>query len=262
MAKSIIEQLMATMSPEEQAIVKAKIVANPKIAADDAFTTNLFGLYQGAEGTTVEEPVTPPTVAPVIHTPTVPGSASAAAATAATTASTNDNRQVLELLGNLNATLETRFKALDDKFVTVANLPTLEGQVLSKSIKNAYLASRIERKHHEEFNEDLNLDDVATYIEAQRKLGVGFADIEKAHDAMVAEKRVEAKITKGIAEGVKQKTSASTVPGVSSGSSLSPAQQVIAKAKAGENNGTKTSAMIAAERLSKLSDARESGSVQ
>jgi len=61
---------------------------------------------------------------------------------------------------------------------------------------------------------------------------------------------------------VKQKTSGATVPGQTTSSALSPAQQVMAKAKAATNNDGKSSVQAAIDKLAAIEAGRATATVQ
>lgn len=261
MAKSVMEQLLALCTPEEQAAIKAKLDANPSIAVNDRRMADLFGIYLNEEGegggTPNPEPHTPavPSAAAPATPPVAAAPAAAAAPATPAAPTTNANKEILDMLGSVKTSLETKLADLEKNSIKITDLPKYEGAMLEKTIRNAHLAARIEREHHAAFNEDLDLDKLGEFINEQGKKGVKFADIKSAYDKMVEPRVIEAKIAAGIAEGVKQKTSAVTVPGQSQSSALSPAQQVIAKAKAAATSTEgKTNLQSAIDRLKTIDD--------
>lgn len=262
MAKTVIEDLLGMLSPEEAAAVRAKIEANPGLAVRDRKQSELFGIYTGEDETTTTSVTTTP--AATTHTPTVPSAAATTSGPAATmtTTSTDASAQILAELTGLKSTLDTRFAELDKKFVPAADLDKHRGNLLQDAIRTSHDMAQIERRHEKEFSEDLDLDAFNKFIDDSKVGGkVIYPSMMKAHDAYVAERRVKAEIAKGIADGVKQQTSAATIPGqTQSTGGMSPAQQVMAKARANGATEGKTSAMAAAERLTAIMRARDEGS--
>jgi len=252
MAKSVIEQLKAMCTPEEWAVVQAKIDANPVLAVNDRKMSELFSAYLGEE-----EPVPVVAAAAAAAEPAV--LATVKPAVLATV--TGDSSAILAKLTELSTNLDTRFEELDTKFVPVAKLGEYRNDMLASSIRAADDYAQVRESHRAEFGEPLKRDDFEKFVMDQKTAGVGYKDMAAAHDSFVFEKRNAKKIADGIAEGVKVKTSGTNVPGSTQTVGLSPAQQVIAKAKAaavGTGDG-KSNAMAAADRLAQLRRQREDG---
>lgn len=257
MAKTILEQLMALMTPEEQASIKAKIAANPQIAADDAYTTNLFGIFKGIdEGTPAA--TEPPAAAAAVHVPTVPSAAAPPAAAAVSTpvAVAGDNAAILAALSKLSTSIDDRFKNV----VTADQLPKLGAELVNNAIAHSLRQSDELATIRETFRDEFPGEkfDKAAFekfvLDAQDPVSKRskYNTLTDAFDAMVAQKRMDAKIATGIADGVKQKTSSATVPGQTQSTSLSPAQQVIQKAKSASAGGAKTNLQLAIEKAAAL----------
>jgi len=269
MAKSVIEQLKE-MDADLAAKIDAVVARHPKLAVDDRQMTELFSIYLGADepATTTTPAATIATETPAAttttatHTPAVPSSAAttstpAATVAATTTSSTADSKAILDALNGLKSTMESKFKDV----VTKADLPTLQGQMLESSIRNAHKTFKIEALHKQTFGEELDLEKLGAFIGEQKKAGIAYPDIEKAYMAMVSDKMNEKVIEQKVAEGVKQKLSAATVPGQTTSTSLSPAQQVMAKAKKEQaaEGGSRLQNLI--DRASAIERARESSAV-
>ncbi len=261
MAKTIIEQLSELLDADGKAKLQAVLAANPKVAVDDRRMGELFGLYMG-EGMDEPATTTAATSAATTHTPVVPNTTNAAtttttAAAAPVTTSSNDFKTVLDALNGLKTSMETKL----GNVITKDQIPELSKNLRTQTIRDAHLTFKIEAAHKAMFNEDLDLDKVGTFITEQGKLGIQYPDVEKAYTAMMAEKLTEMKIAKGIEDGVKQKTSGSTVPAQTTSSALSPAQQINAKAKKdqSEAGGTRLQSLI--ERAKQLENSRESSAV-
>lgn len=243
MAKTILEELEALVGKE----------AATKIAAKSDVMTRLQEgerLYRFYTGDDEPEPVVP-TPAP---TPTVvPTPAPSPSPTPAAVTTTSDNKTILSELGTL---LDTRFKAFEERVVTMDKLPNLEGQVLTKALRLSHDIARIENNHEKEFGEQLDLDKFNAWYEEQKKTGANFGTVPKAYDVYVQERRVEAKIKLGIEEGIKQKQSSTGVPAVTTSVALSPAQQVLHDARKTETTG-ESNAQKAARRLAELARSRD-----
>ena len=183
-----------------------------------------------------------------------------AARKAAVSSTPVDLSAITKQLSDLSASLDDRFKKLDERYVAADKLPAYRGEMLETTIRNAHQAMQIQLAHEKEFpNEPFDLNKVNEFLNEEGKKGHKYQDLKSAYDAMVGEKRVEARIAKGIAEGMKQKKSAESVPGQSGPSGLSPAQEAIKKARGegGENNLTDISAKLRAIREAR--EQREAG---
>lgn len=243
MAKTILEELEALVGKD----------AASKIAAKSDVMTRLQEgerLYRFYTGDDEPEPIVTP---PVTTTPPPAVTTPPAVTPTATTTTSSDNKTILSELGTL---LDTRFKAFEERVVTMDKLPNLEGQVLTKALRMSHDIARIENNHEKEFGEQLDLDKFNTWYEEQKKAGANFGTIPKAYDFYVQERRVEAKIKLGIEEGVKQKQSSTAVPAVTTSVALSPAQQVLHDARKTETTG-ESNAQKAARRLAELAKSRD-----
>lgn len=258
---TIIEDLLALLSPEEQTAVKTKLAANPKLLAQDKFVDSLFGAYRGLEEGTEPVVVTP---AAVVHTPAVPSAAApvvpaAVTVTPAATATSADNKAIMDMLAGLNKKLEN--------VVTADQLPKLGADLVNSaiahSLRQADELAVIRETHREEFGDKLDKAAFEKFVvDAQDPTTKRspYATLTDAYNAMVSEKRIAKKIADGVTEGVKQKTSASTVPGQTQTTSLSPAQQVMLKAKNESAGGAKTNLQLAIDRAAALVQSRDSAS--
>ena len=265
---SVLEQLMAVLSPEERAIVQSKI--DPKLVAQDKKNDELFGYWTGIEnGTAIVDPpatVTPPAAAAATHTPTVPNTSTAAASVSTAPPST-DSAAILSALNSLKLSIDDRFKNV----VTMDKINELGanvvGQAAPQALRQADEIFTIRDTHRREFNEDWNRAEFEKFVTDNQDPATKrnrYPTLTDAYNAMVAEKRIAAKIATGIADGVKQKTSGATVPGQTTSSALSPAQQVMAKAKAAAtgNADGKSNIQSAIDRLAAMEAARGAATVQ
>jgi len=270
MAKTAYEQLLDLLGddPDTKSKIQAKLAANPKLIADDAFTTQLFGIYKGIDDPAAStEPIVPPVAAAATHVPTIPAVASAApvAAATSTAAPSADSGAILAALNSLKLSIDDRFKNV----VTMDKINELGanvvGQAATQALRQADEIFTIRDTHRREFNEDWNraefekfVTDAADPVTKRNR----YPTLTDAYNAMVAEKRIAAKIATGIADGVKQKTSGATVPGQTTSSALSPAQQVMAKAKAASNSDGKSNIQSAIDRLAAMEAGRSAATVQ
>jgi hypothetical protein len=256
--KTIIEDLLELLEPDQRTAVQAKLAANPKLIAQDKFVHSLFGAYKGLEeGTTPATTTTTTTTETpaAAHTPTVPSAAAtttpvAAAAATTTAASSADNKAIMDMLANLNKKLEN--------VVTADQIPKLGAELVNNaiahSLRQADELAVIRETHREEFGEKLDKAAFEKFVlDAQDPTTKRspYATLTAAYDAMVSQKRIDKKIADGITEGVKHKTSGAAVTGQTQSTSLSPAQQVIAKAKA-TGGGGKSNLQAAIDRMAKL----------
>jgi hypothetical protein len=231
-----LESLLTT--PEEKlalSILRKNTAANDLVGEGLAYRSAYFS----------EPPaVTPPAIAtPPAAVVTPPAAAS------------GDTAAILKQLTDLNTSLETRFKQLDEKYVPVSKLPEMSGQLLERAIRNSHQAMRIELKHTQEFpSEPFELEKVNAFLNDAKAAGRTYPDLMSAYDDMVKEKRVEAKIKKGIEEGLKQKKSAETVPAQSGATALSPAQEAMRKAR---GDGAGNNLTDISDKLRKIKEQRE-----
>lgn len=260
--KSILEDMLELFTPEEQVGIKAKLAANPKLVAGDKFQHSLFGAYRGFEEGTEPAAVTPPAAA--VHTPTVPSAAAAAAPPvvtppAAAAAPSADNKAIMDLLTGINKRLDT--------VVTADQLPKLGADLVNSAVERALKQSNelsvIRETHREEFGEKLDTDAFEKFVNDNQDATTHrnkYATLTDAYNGMVGEKRIANKIATGVADGIKQKTSAASVPGQSQTTSLSPAQQVMLKAKNESAGGAKTNLQLAIDRAAALVQSRDAAS--
>jgi len=276
MAKSITEQLLGMLDddPDTKAKIQAKLAANPKLIAEDAFTTELFGVYKGIEtgesATTTTTPETAAsTTAAATHTPTVPTTASASATTtvpavAASTA-TGDNKAILDALNALKTSVDDRLKNVVtmDK---VNELGTnLINQASTRALQQADEIYTIRDTHRREFNEDFNRADFEKFVTEAMDPATKrnkYATLTDAYNAMVSEKRIANRVKTEVDTQVKQKLSAATVPGQTTSVALSPAMQVLAKQRAAQKTQEGSSLERAIAELAKRDQGRDGATVQ
>lgn len=257
--KSILEDMLELFTPEEQVGIKAKLAANPKLVAADKFQHGLFGAYRGFE----EGTETPAAAAPVVHTPAVPSAAVVTAPPVVTppvaAAPSADNKAIMDLLTGINKRLDT--------VVTADQIPKLGADMVNSAVERALKQSNelavIRETHREEFGEKLDTVAFEKFVNDNQDATTKrnkYATLTDAYNGMVGEKRIANKIATGVADGIKQKTSASTVPGQTQTTSLSPAQQVMLKAKNDSAGGTKTNLQLAIDRAAALVQSRDAAS--
>ena len=253
---SVLEDLMAVLTPEERAIVQAKI--DPKLVARDKKNDELFGYWTAIDsGTTTETPAAATTTPATTetHTPALPSAAATTTTPAVTTtpaASAVDNSAILAALTSLKSSIDDRFKnvlTMDKVNEMGANLVN---QAATQALKQADEIFTIRDTHQREFSEPFDravfekfVTDAADPTTKRNR----YATLTDAYNAMVSEKRVNAKIAKGIADGTKQVNSGRDVPGQTTSTALSPAQQVMAKARSESAGGGKTNLQKAIDQL-------------
>jgi hypothetical protein len=255
MAKTILEELEALVGKE----AAAKISASSDIATRLSEGERLYRFYTGdeeLEDTTAADKAKADAEKAAAEKAEADRRAAATTTTTSTSAAPVDTNTLLREMGNL---LNTRLGEFEKKVITVDKLPQYEGALLTKTLKMAHETMLVTDSHQKEFNEPLDLEKFNNWYEEQSKQGVRYPSISKAHDFYVQDKRIEAKIAAGIAEGVKAKQSSTSVPAQTTSVSLSPAQQVLHDARKSSATEGKSNAVRAAERLAKLAQARESG---
>ena len=266
-AKTAYEQLIDLLDVDTQSKVKAKLAENPKLIAEDAFTTELFGIYRGVESgatepaTTTTTAATADTTAAVIHTAALPSSATTTAApTTTTTTSTNDSAAILAALTSLRTSVDDRLKNVMTKDEINSLGAQLLNEATTRALKQADEISMIRETNRKEFGEELNRADFEKFVMDNQDVTTKrnkYATLTDAYNAMVAEERQKALIAKGVEEGVKQKLSGKEVPGQTTTVALSAAQQVMAKAKKDgqAEGGTRLQGLI--DRAAQLERSRE-----
>jgi hypothetical protein len=236
---SVLEQLLSVLTPEEQAIVKAKL--KPELVARDKKEDELFGYWTAIDSGTVTETTTTTTETPVAaatHTPTVPSAATTTAAptTVTTTAQPSaDQSALLAALNGLKASMDGLKTSTESKLanvITKDQLPTLSAEIYGRSIQLADETFELKAEHKANFSEPLDLQKLAEFNAEARKAGTVYPNMRAAYNAMFADKLADKKVEAKVAEQVKQKLSAASVPGQTTSSALSPQQQVMAKARA------------------------------
>jgi hypothetical protein len=128
---------------------------------------------------------------------------------------------------------------------------------ITASTRTADQYARVRESHAREFPSDpLDLGAFEKFYLDQKAAGVRYPTLIDAHDVFVKDKRVvasaaaeKAKIDAAVAEALKQARSSGSVPGQTQSTAMSPAQQVIAKAKAAGNGtaGESNAARVARE---------------
>jgi hypothetical protein len=145
-------------------------------------------------------------------------------------------------------------------------LPEYRKELLTLAIQSNAQYDDVREIHREEFGERLPFDQFKAFVELPENFIDGkskFPSMKAAHDVFVAEKRkakqeadVQKRINDGIEEAKKQMRSGATVPGQTQQTAMSPAQQVMAKARAGVTGGADSAALKAARQMEELDHAR------
>jgi hypothetical protein len=241
---SAIDDLRALLSPEEQVIL-GMLLKNDKakLALDEGLTMRKEYLGDGSGG----------------GDDAAASAAAEAARVEAARVEAADLSAITRQLADLNTSLTKQLDDFKKTVVTVDKLPEYRGELLTQTIKLSHEVARLEMQHKAEFGEELNLDELNTYVEEQKKVGRSFASITKAYEDKMSEKRVAKKIADGIADGLKNKRSADASTGASGGgggTALSAGQELIRKAK-GEA-GAQDHIVSMADKLRQIREARES----
>ena len=262
MAKTVLEQLTEMLGTDADTLAKVKAIigTNPKLAAQDKFLADLGEAYSGFGGdtdTTAAAATTTTaasTTAAATHTPTTPTTASATATSPVTTSAAGASDEIKTMLSGMKAQLD----GLGDKFITKDSLPKLGselvGNAITQALKQANELSVIRETHREEFGEKFDSAAFEKFVTDAKDETTGrnkYPTLTAAYDAMVAEKRFKAKVDKEVADQLKQKRSGTEAAGQSSPAALSPAQQLIAKAKAAETAAGKTNLQKAIDELAR-----------
>jgi hypothetical protein len=250
--KSIIDQLMALLPENERATVKAKLDANPDLAAANKKSTEVYNVYLGNDEEADDEPVVAPKPAPapvaVAPNPTAPVASSPA----------GGNDAILAEIRSLSTSIDGKLDAMRKEFIPASKLPEYEGTILARAIKASDDLSQIRESHRAEFGKPLDREAFEKFVNEQREAGTKFKDLRQAHDMFVSKERNDAEVTRRVDEQVKQKKSGESVPGQTTSIGLSPAQAVLKKARESAKGADgKSNAMVAAERLANLDRARD-----
>jgi|ERR1700722_415643 len=267
MAKTLSEELLALLDADTQAKVKAALAAKPELMVRDLKGKELLDLYDGVSDDTTTATTT------ATHTPTLPSSASTTAAGTTTVASGSTSTGaagelavVLARLESLKTDINTTIEAKLKDYIPAAKLDEYRTSLLTSAIKSADDYASVRESHRAEFNEPLDRTAFEKFVVDQKAGGIGYQSMSAAHDAFVKDKRVtasaaaeKAKIDAAVAEALKQARSSGSVPGQTQSTAMSPAQQVIAKAKAaGNGQGTGSNAERVARELEALERNRAS----
>jgi hypothetical protein len=268
MAKTLSEELLALLDADTQAKVKAAFASKPELMVRDLKGKELLDLYDGVAA----DDTTTITTTTATHTPTLPSSATTTAAGTTTVASgsttTGAAGELAVVLARLEALKSDFATTLDTKlkdYIPASKLDEYRTSLLTSAIKSADDYASVRESHRAEFNEPLDRTAFEKFVVDQKAASVGYPSMSAAHDAFVKDKRVtaaaaaeKAKIESAVAEALKQARSSGSVPGQTQSTAMSPAQQVIAKAKAAGNGNTASNAEKVAQQLEALERNRAS----
>src|SRR5271156_2451662 len=223
MAKSILDELESILGKDAVSKIKSDGKLSDKVADMD----RVYGFYTGDLDDTHDDAarLAAEKEASDRQRLTEKAEADRIAAERSRTVSSGSTAELTSVLNELKTLTTTinEFKEFQKNAITLDKLPTYEANILRKT----HEISLITNNHEKEFSESLDLNKLDEWVTEQKKTGAGWPSITSAYDAWVNEKRIEARIQKGVAEGVKQKASSSAVPGQTHTASLSPAQQIM-----------------------------------
>jgi hypothetical protein len=270
--KTLSEQLLALLDADGQAKVKAVFASNPALIAQDMKGTELVDVWSSFGGE-LEQPAAHvpalPSAATTTSTAQTPPTTTTTSTTVAPTVAagtTTTSSGNADGLAKVLAELQGMRDQMAKDYVPVSKLGEYRNEILTHAIKTADDYSTIRENHRAEFSEPLDRNAFETFVATQNQAGVKFPSLASAHDTFVKDKRVTAsaaaeksRIDAAVAEALKQQRS-SNVPGQTQTIAMSPAQQVIAKAKASAagNGGAESAALKAARQLEELDRGRSS----
>ncbi len=259
---SAIDDLLGLLSPSEQVIMREIILKNDRVKTqlDEGLTMRKEYLGDETPGDEAARAAAVKAAADKAAADRAEADRVAAASRAAAGNNTSpDLSAITKQLSDLNNTLTTKLADLEKKVVTIDKLPEYRGEILGITIKQADLLGQVRAQHAAEFpTEPFELDKLNTFVNENQTKGIRYPDIKAAYDAMMGEKRTEAKIAKGIAEGIKQKKSAESAGAAAGGDStvaLSPGQELLRKARGAESTGDHVLAF--ANKLKNIKESRE-----
>lgn len=253
---TIIEMLLSTMTDEEKAIIRRKLAENPELIKDDSEAGNLLSIYKN------EVAATSAAAAPVVPAATTPAATTPAPTVtpAPTSAAGDSSAQILAKLTSIESSLTTQIADLKKNAVTVDKLPQYREELLSLAIKTTDEIGQLRSRNQTELGKPLDLTAFEKFVNDSKVGGnPGYPTLTKAWESWTLQERTDKTIAAKVEEGIKTKTSAATVPGQTTTVALSPAQQVIAKARENAKGGTKSAAMAAADKMAAIVRQREEG---
>lgn len=280
LSDEILDVLAAT--PEERAALEARIGSRPELVNRFNQSDDLYSLYSNEtldddnSGSTAASTYVPQvpnaqsnqtvqvnqptqTVQPTQTQPVQPVQTVQTQTVQAPPPPAADNSAILSKLGELSNSLNTRLAELSKQFVPTSELPRYRTEMLASAIKASDDYATIREDHRAEFGKPLDRTAFEKYVSEQTAAGARFSSMKAAHDAFVQEDRLNLRIARGVEEGIKTRKSAQSVPAQTTQIAMSPAQQVLAKARETASNNTAGSqSSAAAARLAAMVRARES----
>jgi len=237
---TILEELKALLG--EDAI--KKIDGNETLSKRVKEASDLYTAFE-----TSPEPTTTTTTTATTTTEPVK---TAAATVTTEPAKTLDLTPVLAKLKGLEDTLG----GLEKKFVGVDKLPEYRREMLADALYKTSELSDLKADHRAEFSESLDIHKLDDFMKEQQKAGAVYPNLTAAYNQMVADRRMQKKIEQGVADGIKQKQSSTTVPAQTTVTAQTPMLELIGKAHE-KKEGGQTAVQKAAEKLRAMRVARE-----
>jgi len=197
------------------------------------------------EGTTDIVPVRQPARAPVVTPPTTI-TTEPPVGTTGLSAGLDDIAKLLDSrIGNLDERINTA--------ITAAIKPEgdkLFNNSVARSVELSRELQRIDREYHDLTGENFDDAKLNTFITEQGGF-TKFGSVRAAYDAFIAPVKQQKAIDTGIREGLKQRNSGASLPGVTPSGSKGPVSILTARRRDGStaDGGVKTAVQKAAEAL-------------
>lgn len=200
-----LQALSAKLSAEDQALLDGILGRSPDLATDLIARDSLYQAFVTGDDTQL-----PGRTAAV-----APGTARAAAADIDALLPTIE-RRIANKYDQQITDLNTKFAAIDvekqaeaifDR-VFAAKSKEFESDLLGKAAQTSDSIYQIRRSHEKEFGNELDTTKFTEFI----KEHPGYKTLAEAHDAMVQDERIQARIDKGVADKLAAQAT-SSVPG-------------------------------------------------
>lgn len=253
MSTTALDALNSLLSAEDKAAFSALLSKNPKVAAKIGTGVQFLMDYAPDANENVDDK---DDAAQQREAARVVEAARLAEAERVRNAAPPKDASPLADLKDIDALIDRKVneRLTAGKYLTGEEAAKAKTEIMTGSLALADDYAEIREQHREEFGERLNRPDFEKFVkDTPNKFGT----LKAAHDAFVNEKRIEQRVEKGVAEALKLKTSQKDVPAQTTSSALSPAQEIIRKAKATETGAGESNVSRAAARLAQVMKNRE-----